>query len=199
MTPDAVKKKPASESKRKPRVLQSVSRPLVAETNFKYCDTTVAPDNAAKVDTDSPKPAAHRFSLPFSALPRPAGPPDHAGLAWILVQQFVLLPDIYIYIVNLLPAPAVRRQKNVSKMLSKSPPRPPSRPPPCKPMDSSILLAIKPWFSSPPRFLFHLYSVAFAAICHCCSFAAPLLSNLSLPSLLPSPPTLCRLTACLPT
>lgn len=62
-----------------------------------------------------------------------------------------------------------------------------------------ILLAIKPWFSSPPRFLFHLYSVAFPAICHCCSLAAPLLSNLSLPSLLPSPPPLCRLTACLPT
>lgn len=77
-------------------------------------------DHSLKVDKRVSGTSNTSFSLPFSALPWSDGPSDHAGPAWILVRRFVLLPGIYIYIVNPLSAPAARCQYSVSKMFSKS-------------------------------------------------------------------------------
>lgn len=168
----------------KPRVLQSgLQNAPVTETNFKYCDPVCRSGLALKVDTEYPAPPSTPSSLPFSTPPRSDGPPDQAAASWTLAQRSGLLPDIYIYIVTLLPAPAARRQCS-----------PNQTPPPCEPPHSVslsrhiLLLHHSCFIFVPPPWL--LFVAA--------AFSPPLLpSNLRPPSLRLSLP-LCRLTACLP-
>lgn len=128
------------------------------------------------------------FSLPFSALPRLDGPagPRRSRLD-LFATVSAVAQHLHLYCERASSACSAKCYPN-------------HIPPNASPEAGGLCvpLPIKPWFSSPPRFLFHLHSAAFASICHCCSLASSLPSNLSLPSLLPSPP-LCRLTACRPT